>query len=187
LADKLASGVQLPDDLVQVGFVSGAYGVAGGIRVRPFSDDADALLHVKTWWLDKPSLHEVNVRRAKLHGGDVVTQLDDLTDRDLAEALKGTGVYIPRSQFPKLDEGEFYWSDLIGLEVVNLQGESLGVVADMMSNGPQSILRITAPVSAEPGDAESAAQERLIPFVDQFIITVDKEAKKITVDWGLDY
>jgi tRNA (guanine37-N1)-methyltransferase len=113
----------------------------------------------------------VHVRRAKLHGGDVVTQLDDLTDRDLAEALKGTGVYIPRRQFPTLDDGEFYWSDLIGLAVENLQGESLGTVADMMSNGPQSILRVTAPVSAESGDAESAAQERLIPFVDRFMIT----------------
>jgi 16S rRNA processing protein RimM len=179
----MASGVKLPDDLVQVGFVFGAYGVAGGIRVRPFSDDADALLHAKTWWLDKPSLRAVEVRRAKLHGGDVVTQFDELTDRNHAEALKGAAVYIPRSDFPTLDDGEFYWSDLIGLAVVNLQGESLGVVADMMSNGPQSILRITA----EASDAESAAQERLIPFVDQFIITVDKEAKKITVDWGLDY
>lgn len=178
----MASGVQLPDDLVQVGFVFGAYGVAGGIRVRPFSDDADALLHAKTWWLDKPSLHAVDVRRAKLHGGDVVTQLPELTDRNLAEALKGAGVFIPRSAFPALDDDEFYWSDLIGLAVENLQGESLGVVADMMSNGPQSILRVAAPAA---GEAE--AQERLIPFVGQFIVKVDKEAKKITVDWGLDY
>jgi 16S rRNA processing protein RimM len=57
----------------------------------------------------------------------------------------------------------------------------------MMSNGPQSILRVAAVGGAEPGEAESAAQERLIPFVEQFIIKVDKEAKKITVDWGLDY
>jgi 16S rRNA processing protein RimM len=183
----MASGVQLPDDLVQVGFVSGAYGVAGGIRVRPFSEDADALLHAKTWWLDKPGLHEVSVRRAKLHGGDVVTQLGELADRDLAEALKGAGVYIPRSQFPALEDDEFYWSDLIGLAVENLQGESLGTVADMMSNGPQSILRVAAAAGAESGEAGSAAQERLIPFVEQFIIKVDKEAKKITVDWGLDY
>ena len=184
---KTASGVKVPDDLVQVGYVSGAYGVAGGVRVTPFSADADALLSVKTWWFDKPSLHDVDVKQVKLHGGDVVAQLVGVVGRDAAEALKGAAVQVPRSHFPALSADEFYWSDLIGLDVVNLQGESLGVVADMMSNGPQSILRIAAPVSAEPGDAESAAQERLIPFVDQFIITVDKEAKKITVDWGLDY
>lgn len=180
--------MKLPDDLVQVGFVAGAYGVAGGIRVRPFSDDADALLHVKTWWLDKPSLRDVSVVKAKMHGGDVVTQLAGLTDRDLAEALKGAAVYVPRSQFPALSADEFYWSDLIGLTVENLQGECLGQVSDMMSNGPQSILRI-APVAdaAAAADAQSGAPERLIPFVDQFIIKVDKEANKITVDWGLDY
>ena len=180
--------MEIPGDLVQVGYVSGAYGLVGGIRVRPFSDDADALLHVTTWWLDKPGLRDVEVKRAKLHGGDVVAQLVGQTDRDVAEALKGAAVFVPRSQFPGLDEeDEFYWSDLIGLEVENLQGERLGVVHDMMSNGPQSILRITSAASAEPAESPAAAQERLIPFVDQFVIKVDKDAKKIVVDWGLDY
>lgn len=183
MSGKTASGVEIPDDLVQVGFVYGAYGLVGGVRVRPFSDDADALLHVTTWWLDKPGLRDVSVKRAKLHGGDVVAQLSGVADRDEAEALKGTAVLVSRSQFPQLDEeNEFYWADLIGLEVENLQGESLGTVHDMMSNGPQSILRITS----QAVDTE-AAQERLIPFVDQFVIKVDKDAKKIVVDWGLDY
>jgi 16S rRNA processing protein RimM len=97
----------------------------------------------------------------------------------VAEALKGAAVYIPQSRFPALSEDEFYWAELIGLEVENLQGESLGKVADMMSNGPQSILRVTP--------AEDEAQERLIPFVDAYINKVDKDAGKIIVDWGLDY
>jgi 16S rRNA processing protein RimM len=99
----------------------------------------------------------------------------------VAEALKGAAVFIPQSRFPVLSDDEFYWADLIGLEVENLQGEHLGTVTDMMSNGPQSILRIA------PAAEEVAAQERLIPFVDAFIIKVDKAAKKIIVDWGLDY
>jgi len=179
LTDKNASGVQVPDDLAQVGFVFGAYGVAGWVRIRPYSEDADALLKVKTWWLDKPALHDVDVQQCKLHGGDVVARLVGITDRDVAESLKGAAVFIPQSRFPALSDDEFYWAELIGLEVENLQGEPLGKVADMMSNGPQSILRIVP--------AEVEAQERLIPFVDAFIIKVDKEAKKITVDWGLDY
>lgn len=179
--------MQVPDDLVQVGFVSGAYGITGGIRVRPFSTEADALLHAKNWWLDKPSLHEVDVRRAKLHGGDVVTTIVDISDRNVAEALKGAAVYIRRADFPVLEEDEFYWSDLIGLAVENLQGENLGVVADMMSNGPQSILRVAPVVPDDASAPGEAAPERLIPFVDRFIIKVDQDAKKITVDWGLDY
>jgi 16S rRNA processing protein RimM len=175
--------VQAPDDLTQVGYVSGAFGVTGSVRITPFSSDADALLGVKTWWLDKPSLQPVTVRTAKLHGGDVVAQLVGTLGRDASEALKGAAVFIPRSQFPQLPADEFYWTDLIGLDVVNLQGEALGTVTDMMHNGAQSILRIT-PV---PDAAADKAPERLIPFVDQFVITVDQAGKKITVDWGLDY
>ena len=189
MTDKQASGVQVPDDLAQVGFVFGAYGVAGWVRIRPFSEDADALLSVKTWWIDKPGLHDVDVKQCKLHGGDVVAQLVGVTDRNVAEALKGAAVSIPRSRFPALSDDEFYWAELIGLDVENLQGESLGTVTDMMSNGPQSILRIKPAMSATSAEAapDDAAQERLIPFVEAFIIKVDKEAKKITVDWGLDY
>ncbi|KAB8047359.1 ribosome maturation factor RimM [Janthinobacterium aestuarii] len=182
---KTASGVKVPDDLVQVGYVSGAYGIAGGVRITPFSDDADALLSVKTWWFDKPTLHDVQVRQAKLHGGDVVAQLVGVVGRDAAEALKGVSVQIPRSHFPTLTADEFYWSDLIGLTVENLQGECLGTVHDMMSNGPQSILRVTPVATAD--ETVEKAPERLIPFVGQFVINVDKAANKITVDWGLDY
>ena len=179
------SGVKIPGDLTPVGYVSGAYGIAGWVRVKPFSVDADALLSVTSWWFDKPSLHDVTVKQAKIHGGDVVAQLVGVVGRDAAEALKGAAVQVPRSQFPALSADEFYWSDLIGLTVENLQGEALGQVTDMMHNGAQSILRI-APVAHEAAD-ETAAPERLIPFVEQFVKTVDQSARKITVDWGLDY
>ena len=175
--------MQIPADLTPVGHITGAYGIRGGIRISPYSSDADALLNVKTWWLDKPSLHAVEVRTAKMHSGDVVATLADLSDREVAEALKGASVQVSRSEFPELPDDEYYWSDLIGLDVVNLQGEALGKVTDMMHNGAQSILRIT-PV---PDPAIEKAPERLVPFVDQFVKTVDLEAKKITVDWGLDY
>jgi 16S rRNA processing protein RimM len=188
LTATAASGVKIPDDLTPVGYVSGAYGVAGSIRVTPYSTDADALLSVKTWWVDKPGLRSVAVRTTKMHGGDVVATLVDVVGRDAAEALKGAAVQIPRSQFPQLPADEFYWSDLIGLDVVNLQGEALGQVTDMMHNGAQSILRITPVDAQSAGQAsETRAPERLIPFVGQFVKTVDPAVKKITVDWGLDY
>jgi 16S rRNA processing protein RimM len=175
---------QVPGDLTQVGHITGAYGIAGGIRVSPYSPDADALLQVKTWWLDKPALRPVKVRTARLHSGDVVATLADVKDRDAAEALKGAAISIPRSEFPALPEDEYYWTDLIGMDVVNLQGEALGKVADMMHNGAQSILRIM-PVPDEL--ASDKAQERLVPFVDQFVKEVDVAGRKITLDWGLDY
>lgn len=165
--------------------MSGAYGIQGWVRIKPYSDDADALLHAKTWWIDKPDFHDVEMMQAKNHSGDVVAKLMGVADRDAAERLKGAAVHIPRSHFPALSDDEFYWVDLIGLAVENLQGEQLGVVSGLMDNGVHPILQVL-PKQADPA-AEKAAPEILIPFVDQFVKTVDQCAKKITVDWGLDY
>jgi 16S rRNA processing protein RimM len=184
LLRKTASGISIPDDLMLVGYVSGAYGINGWVRIKPYSSDAGALLYAKTWWLDKPDLHDVEMMQSKIHSGDVVAQLMGVVGRNAAEALKGATVQIPRSHFPPLSDDEFYWVDLIGLAVENLQGECLGLVTDLMDNGAHPILRVALPQVPE---SETAPQELLIPFVDQFVKTVDQQAKKITVDWGLDY
>jgi len=180
------SGVAVPADLVTVGYISGAYGIQGWVRVKPYSADADALLGAKTWWLSKSEVAEVRdveMMHAKHHSGDVVAQLMGVAGRDAAEALKGTVVQISRSRFPALSDDEFYWVDLIGLAVANEQGESLGVVADMMDNGAHPILRVAVPAA----EADKPATEMLIPFVDQFVKSVSLSEKKIVVDWGLDY
>jgi 16S rRNA processing protein RimM len=181
-------GVAIPADLVVVGYVSGAYGLQGWVRIRPYSAEADALLHAKTWWLGNPEsplhLRDVDMMQAKSHSGDVVAQLMGVADRDAAEALKGAMVQISRSHFPALAGDEFYWVDLIGLDVHNLQGEFLGGVAGIMDNGAHPILRVASPQMSEPGQE---GRERLIPYVDQFVKTVDLAAKRITVDWGLDF
>jgi 16S rRNA processing protein RimM len=172
----------IPDDLVLVGYVSGAYGINGWVRIKPYSTDADALLHARTWWLDKPDFHDVEMMQAKTHSGDVVARLMGVEGRNAAEALKGATVQIPRSHFPPLPDDEFYWVDLIGLAIENLQGEHLGIVTDLMDNGAHPILRV-----AVPPEPKKEPQELLIPFVGQFVKTVDQKMKKITVDWGLDY
>ena len=188
-----ASGVVIPGDLVLVGYVAGAYGLNGWIRIKPYASDADALLSAKTWWLDKPELHDVDMMQAKMHSGDVVAQLMGVAGRDAAEALRGTAVHISRAHFPALSDGEFYWVDLIGLAVENLQGESLGKVVDMMDNGAHPILRVAGRAADAVGDTGSeggpgdAAAEILIPFVDQFVRHVNQASKKVIVDWGLDY
>lgn len=174
--------MQIPEDLVLVGHITGAYGLKGWVRVRPYSAEADALLHAKTWWLDKPEMRDVSLMQSKQHGGDVVAQLMGVADRDAAEALKGTTVQIARSHFPALSDNEFYWVDLIGLAVENLQGEQLGKVAGLMDNGAHPILQVAQAVAGDDKPHES-----LIPFVDQFVVKVEREAGKITVDWGRDY
>ncbi len=185
----MSQSLKLPTDLISVGHITGAFGVQGWVRIHPYSVQADALLHAKTWWLgrtevrgaDPETVSDVEKLEAKRHGEDVVARLMGVVGRDAAQALKGTVVQIQRSHFPVLSEGEFYWLDLIGLAVVNLQGESLGVVADLIDNGAHPILRVVL------AQAEPAAREYLIPFVAHFVPKVDQQNKSITVDWGLDY
>lgn len=182
MTQSYQANVAVPDDLVIVGYISGAYGVQGWVRVKPYSADADAMLGAKTWWLDKPALRDVDVMQSKLHSGDVVARLVGVADRNAAESMKGTVVHISRSRFPALSDGEFYWVDLIGLTVENLEGQVIGTVHDLMDNGAHPILRVD-PVTAD----DKPAAEMMIPFVDQFVKSVLLSDKKIIVDWGLDY
>jgi len=190
-AVQVSANQSAPEDLVIVGYVSGAFGLQGWVKIRPYSTTADALLDAPSFWLESaaqvgavPSLREHKRLSSKVHGEDVVARLDEVPDRTAAEALKGFVVKVSRQAFPALEQDEFYWVDLIGLSVQNLQGESLGVVRAMMDNGAQSILRVAG---SDVPEAELMKHERLIPFVDHFIKEVDREAKKIIVDWGIDY
>ena len=115
--------------------------------------------------------------------GDVIVgTAEGLDDRNDAEALMGARVFVSRSAFPTPEPDEYYWIDLIGLNVVNRQGEFLGQVADLMATGPHSVLRCVVP-AAEGQDAV----ERLIPFVSAYIDSVSLADKRIVADWGLDY
>ena len=180
----MSAVIHVPEDLVLVGYISGAFGIHGWVKVRPYSSDADAMLSAKTWWLDKPELRDVERLDVKVHGEDVVAKLIGVTDRNAAELLKGSTVQISRKHFPPLADGEFYWLDLISLQVDNLQGDHLGVVRGLMDNGAHPILRVAA---TDIPEAELHKHEKLIPFVDNFIKEVNQSAGKILVDWGSDY
>ncbi|WGS48987.1 ribosome maturation factor RimM [Paraburkholderia sp. D15] len=186
---RLETAESWPADAVEVGKIVDAYGLKGWVKVAAHADaghGGDALLSAKRWWLlqgrerkSAPSL------QSKTHSDSIVAQLGGVADRDVALAMRGTRVYISRSEFPALDADEFYWVDLIGLDVVNVAGVHLGKVADMIDNGAHSVLRIEYPASDKTG--KPATAERLIPFVGVFVKTVDQAARQITVDWEADY
>ena len=185
-----------PEDAVEVGRIVDAWGVKGWIKVQPFAADPQALFSSRRWFLKPPEPQGprrpaapsavpalLKITQVKHHGDAVVAQALDVADRSGAEALKGARIFVSRASFPSADADEYYWVDLIGLSVVNLQGERLGTVTGLLDTGPHSVLRI-APEGAEPGDE---ASERLVPFVAAYVIDVSLADKRITVDWGLDY
>ncbi|HEV7574659.1 MAG TPA: ribosome maturation factor RimM [Caldimonas sp.] len=179
-----------PDDALEVGRIGEAWGLKGGFRVLAYADPPDALLAASRWHLRAgedarrpaaaaalPATLEIASVRAS--GEGLVASSPAVPDRTAAEALRGARIFIARSQFPATTADEFYWADLIGLGVVNRDGLALGAVVGLIDTGPQSVLRI------QP--AADGADEVLIPFVSAYVDSVDLAARRIVVDWGLDY
>lgn len=178
-----------PADALEVGRIVDAWGLKGWFRVQPYAQPADALLGARRWFL-KPSERApllaatplpsvLDISDVREHGDGLVASSPAAADRTAAEALRGARIFVARSSFPATADDEFYWADLIGLEVVNRDGSSLGRVAGLIETGPQSVLRIQA--EGEAGD------ETLIPFVSAYVDSVDLAGQRIVVDWGTDF
>ena len=191
-----------PDDAIEVGRVISAWGIQGWIRVQTHASDPKALFSSRRWFVKPPEFpgsqtlssprlqaHPfpplLRITMAKSHGGAVLAAAQEVPDRNAAEAMKGARIFVARSSFPTAGDGEYYWVDLLGLQVINRQGEALGQVIDLIDTGAHSVLRLRRPDAPEGAPAEQS--ERLIPFVAAYIDTVDLPTQRIVADWGLDY
>jgi len=167
------------NDIVILGRLADPYGIRGWLKLHPFGDDPLDWDEIPVWWISKDgeSWRECGLKGLKVHGNGVVVLLDGVDDRTAAEAMKGVLVGAPRDALPETDEDEFYWADLIGLDVINTAEERLGKVVGLLETGAHDVLRVV-------GDDEV---ERLLPFVAAVVLTVDKEAQQIRVEWGSDW
>jgi len=164
--------------MVIMGRIAAAHGIRGLVKIQPFTEYLDSLLDYRTWWIghEHGPWREVKVEQCEVHSKTLVAQLPDCPDRTAAEKLKGLLIAVPRSSLPTQDEGEYYWSDLIGLAVVNEAGMSLGTVKNLLETGANEVLSVQ-------GDGG----EILIPFVASAIKQVDLKSRTILVDWSAEY
>lgn len=165
------------DDYLVVGRISGLYGVRGWVKVFSETEPRDNILGYSPWYLERGGQwRSAEAEAGRLHGKAVVAKLAGYDDRDQAAELIGTPIAVTRDQLPKLDEGEYYWTDLVGLEVVTVEGLELGTVDHLFETGSNDVLVVR-------GD-----RERLIPFTLGAVVTaVNLEAGRITVDWDPDF
>lgn len=181
---QTAKESEATEPMVVMGKIVGSFGVHGWVKVFPFTEFVGGLLDYSVWWLGKGDgkWRETKVIKCNVHAKMLISLLEQCTDRTAAMVLRSMQIAIPRNQLPVLSSSGkdgYYWSDLIGLKVVNLQSEDLGNVIGLIESGSNDILQIQ---SLKEGE-----NERLIPFIDQVIVKVDLEAHQIIVDWGLDY
>jgi 16S rRNA processing protein RimM len=168
-------------NMVVMGRIVAPYGVFGWLKVVPDTEAFDGLFDYDTWWLGKgDDWREYQVETAKVHNDVLVVKLVGIDDRDAAFACKGKQVAVPREQLPTPDENEYYWSDLIGLNVKNQKGIDFGAIIDVFETGANDVLvikRTDAPKN----------EEKLLPFIAAVVLEVDLEAKTMLVDWDEDF
>ena len=178
----------LPADAIEVGRIADAWGIKGWFKVLPYSADSEALFSSKNWFL-LPSekgaktftgVGQLSIKEAKNHSGTVVACANGVDDRNAAEALRGARIFVSRTHFPASKKDEYYWVDLIGLNVVNREGIALGVVRELLSTGVQTVLVIDY-------DHEGKLLERMIPCVAVYVDEVDLAGRRVLVDWQADY
>ena len=168
--------------MIVLGRIVAPFGVQGWVKIHPFGDDPAAWRKMPQWWLSAddtaPAEHwkPYTLKACRAHGKGLVAALDEVPDRNAAEAVDGYYIGAPREALPQTADNEYYWGDLLGLEVVNEADCKLGTVENLLSTGAHDVLQI------KDGEAE-----RLIPFVAAYVLDVDLAARRIRVAWGEDW
>lgn len=164
------------EETVCVGHILGAQGVKGEVRVFSNTEPRENIVSYSPWLVDVNGQIKTVEVNGRLQGKNVIASLAGIEDRDEATTLIGSKIYILQEQLPKLGDDEYYWSDLIGMEVKSLQAEALGTIESMMETGASDVMVLQ-------GD-----KKRLIPFVMEDIVKeIDLVNKQMVVDWQADY
>lgn len=166
--------------MIVLGRIVAPYGVKGWVKVSPFGDDPAAWCDMRQWWLgpsaDGDDWSPYAMKGLRVHGKGVVAKFEGVDDRSAAERLAGHYVAAPRDALPQTAQDEYYWGDLVGLEVQSMEGAALGTVASLVETGANAVLVV------RDGD-----RERLLPFIAQVVKDVDMAERRIRVEWGTDW
>lgn len=170
----------LPSDALIIGWVSAAHGIQGGLRAESFSGNFDTLSGCKQIWL---GLHEswfaATVASVVIRPGFALLQLAKLTSRNDAETVQGARIAVARAQLPATEKETYYWIDLVGCSVTDVQGAALGEIENLISTGAHDVLSIR--------DTALKSGTRLIPFVDAYVKSVDIKSKRMVVEWDASW
>lgn len=169
---------------VILGTFGAVYGIKGWLKVNSFTDQAEGIFEYQPWLIGQEgNWRTLDVAQWRWHNKGLIAKFASIDDRDAAQQLVGQKIAVAADQLPELPDDEFYWRELIGLQVVNTDNYDMGTVSQMLPTVSNDVLV----VKANSNDA-FGKRERLIPFIQsQYVVAVDREAKRITVDWPADF
>ncbi len=161
-----------PEELIPVGKIIDTHGIKGQVKVHSYSGNADSLVAARSVMLKSPAgtLREFAVKGFNANSGRFIITLADLDDINLAIPHVGSEICLKRCQLPELDADEYYWSDLIGLQVVTEDGTPLGSIADIFETGSNDVYVV-----------RGGEREYLIPAIAEVIKSIDPASGKVVI------
>lgn len=170
------------DDMIVLGKIVSVHGVKGEVKVYSFTDPLNNLLDYRHWTLMRDGeTQQVELVKGRTQGNVLVAKLKGLDDREVARTYAGFEILIPRDQLPDLDDGEYYWHQLIGLQVVDHVGQLLGKVDHLLETGANDVIAV------KPTEGSLDDRERLLPYTEQCVRAIDLEAGIMHVEWDADF
>ncbi|NYT52766.1 MAG: ribosome maturation factor RimM [Candidatus Vesicomyosocius endoextente] len=159
-----------------IGKINGFFGVKGWVKVFSHTHPRDNILSYKPWYINVDSHWQtLNISQGRVQSKTIVAQIKDIFDKEQAKVYIDTNLYIEKSQLLRLKVGEYYWNDLIGLEVVNKAQFVLGKVFNLVNTGSNNVLVVRG------------GKEHWVPYISPFLIQVDINNQTILVDWDENF
>ncbi len=168
--------------MIVLGKIVSVHGIRGEVKVYSFTDPLDNLLDYRRWTLKRGTeVRQAELVSGRVQGNVLVAKLKGLDDREVARTYADFEILVPRSELPELDDGEFYWSQLEGLKVIDTNGQLFGILDHMLETGANDVM-VVKPCAGSLDD-----RERLLPYTEQCVQSVDLAAGEIRVDWDADF
>lgn len=168
--------------LVKIATLKKPYGIKGWLWIFSETDERADIFQMQPWFMKTATgFKSLTVKEWRTQGAGLVASFVEIADRNVAETMNGTTIWVSKDSFPTLDEDEYYWSDLIGLMVINEDNENLGVIKQMFETGAHEIIEVRPTADSIDGE------ERLIPWHSDVVLAVDLANKTMRVAWGSDY
>jgi 16S rRNA processing protein RimM len=173
---------------IVIGAIGDAYGVKGWSHLISFTDPHDNIFNYKNWQIqidrkDEDHFKPVKLELYKPHGNGFVVKIENSNDRDQALLLKGRTIAVERVELPTPKKDEYYWSDLVGLTVINTKNESLGIIDHLFETGSNDVVVTTITTTV---GTHIAKQTIYIPYLKSVIKEIDLEKKIMIVEWDLN-
>ena len=163
---------------IVVGKIGTPYGIKGWVKIHSSTEQPENIFEYLPWKITQGgSIKTVTVESWRWHNKGLVCKFQGIEDRTEIERLTNAVISVPEDSLPELED-EFYWRDLIGCQVVTTKGYQLGVVEGLLETGSADVIRVKANIKDAFGQTE-----RLIPYIEQFVLSINLAEKLITVDW----